>query len=110
MEIQWAFGLAAFAGFIRYIQRFAAKKEDRPAWEWTVAGVAVLTGGFVGALTLWLLGGVLFLGKKIEGGPLFFGIAIAGYGGPLTLDFFWDLCKDLLKRAAERATNGDAKN
>lgn len=110
MEIQWAFGLAAFAGFIRYIQKFTGPKADRPPWEWIGVCIAVLTGGFVGALTLWLLADFTLLGKKIEGGPLSFAVAIAGYGGPLSLDFFLDLGKTILKRAAEKASDDGPKN
>lgn len=101
-EIGWNLALASFAGFVAYIQRFAGTGE-RPAWEWPVLGVKVVTGGFVGVLTLWLIG------TRLEGGHLHFAVAISGYGGPLTLDFFWQVFRDAVSRAAQAGKDGDAK-
>jgi hypothetical protein len=50
-----------------------------------VAAICVGTGAFVSLLTLWLIG------KSMEGSHVYFAIAVAGYGGPVTLDFFLQL-------------------
>lgn len=98
-EIGWAFVLAGFAGFVNYLQRFTT--EPRPAWDWAAAYVKVVTGAFVGILTLWLIG------KRVEdSGLVKFAVAIAGYGGPLTLDFFWQSGRDFLASWATRAAQG----
>lgn len=107
-EIGWTLALAGFAGFVNYIQRFAGQ-EPRPAWEWRAAAVKVVTGAFVGLLTLWLIG------KRVEdAGLVKFAVAIAGYGGPLTLDFFWQSGRDFLAhfaaRAAQSVKDDEAKN
>lgn len=102
MELIWPFALAGFAGFVNYIQRFAGA--DRPAWEWVPCGIKVFTGSFVGLLTVWLIG------NRIEDkGYVNFAIAIAGYGGPLTLDFFLQLGRDALSRAAQKAQDTPPK-
>jgi hypothetical protein len=99
-QIAWAFALAGFAGFVNYLQRFTAPA-DRPAWEWSVAAIKVITGAFVGLLTLWLIR------KHIEDtGYVYFAIAIAGYGGPLTLDAFWSAGRDVVVSWASRAAQG----
>lgn len=100
-EIAWNLALSSFAGFVAYIQRFAGTGE-RPAWEWPVLGVKVVTGGFVGLLTLWLVE------YRLSGGLLHFAVAVAGYGGPVTLDFFLQLGRDALSRAAQAGKDGDA--
>jgi hypothetical protein len=93
-QIAWTFALSGFAGLVAYLQRFAG--DQRPAWEWRVAAVKVVTGSFVGLLTLWLIG------KRIEDqGYVNFAIAIAGYGGPVTLDFFLQVFRDAISRAAQ---------
>lgn len=92
-EIAWNLGLASFAGFVAYIQRFGAA--ERPPWQWAVCGVKTVTGGFVGLLTLWLTDG------HLAGGLLHFGVAISGYGGPVTLDFFLQVFRDAISRAAQ---------
>jgi hypothetical protein len=101
--IAWNLGLAGFAGFVAYIQRFAGGGDERPPWEWAVCGVKVVTGGFVGVLTLWLVE------LRLSGGLLHFAVAIAGYGGPVTLDFFLQLFRDALSRAAGKASDDAAK-
>lgn len=99
-QAAWSFALAGFAGFIRYIQPFA--EPQKPEWSWAIAGIAVLTGGFVGVLALW------FIGKRIEDtGYVYVAIAIAGYGGKLTLDAGWQAGRDVasawLARAAQKS-------
>lgn len=105
MELFWTFALAGFAGFVNYIQRFAGKADERPPWEWGPCAIKVFTGSFVGLLTVWLIG------TRIEDkGYVNFAIAIAGYGGPLTLDFFLQLFRDALSRAAQGAQDRGPKN
>lgn len=101
-EVLWALGLAGFAGFVKYIQQFTAT--PRPPWQWAGFSVHVFTGGFVGLLTLWLIG------EKVEARYIRFCVAVAGYGGPLTLDFFQQVFKDAISRAAQRSEGPDAKN
>lgn len=103
--ILWAFAIAGFAGFVNYLQRFAGAIAERPKWEWSAASIKVVTGAFVGLLTLWLIG------KKIEDtGYVNFAIAIAGYGGPLTLDFFLQVFRDAITRAAQADKDDHAKS
>lgn len=90
-----ALALAGFGGFVRYMQEFAGKKTERPEWEWHVATVRVVIGAFVGMLTLWIIG------KKFEADYVHFAVAIAGYGGPLTLDAFWGAFRNAITRTAE---------
>jgi LydA family holin superfamily III len=87
-EIAVALALAGFAGFVRYIQRFAGKKDERPPWEWVVFSTCVFTGAFVGLLTLWLVP------KETNPRYVLFAISLAGYGGPLTLEFFLQAAKE----------------
>lgn len=105
MEHFWPFALAGFAGFVAYIQRFAGTPVDRPPWEWVPCGVKVVTGGFVGWLTVWLIGD-----RIKDTGYVNFAIAISGYGGPVTLDFFLQLGKDALSRAAQKASGSPPKD
>lgn len=100
-QTAWTFALAGFAGLVSYLQRFAGATPERPPWEWSVAFIKVVTGSFVGMLALWLIG------KRIEdSGHVNFAIALAGYGGPVTLDFFLQLGKDALSAWANRASQG----
>lgn len=105
MELIWTFALAGFAGFVNYIQRFAGPKAERPPWEWVPCGVKVFTGAFVGLLTIWLLSDSIK-----DKGYVNFAIAIAGYGGPLTLDFFLQLGRDTLSRAAQKVQDSPPKS
>jgi hypothetical protein len=87
-QIAWSFALGGFAGLVNYLQRFTLP--ELPPWEWSAAGIKVVTGGFVGVLTLWLIG------KRIEDtGYVNVAIAFAGYGGPLTLDAGWQVRRGL---------------
>jgi hypothetical protein len=99
----WSFVLAGFAGFVNYLQRFATP--EKPAWNPSECYVKVITGAFVGYLTL------LLIGKRLEdAGLVWFAVAIAGYGGPLTLDFFQQLFRDAISRAAQNSQNNPPKN
>lgn len=107
-EYAWAFAIGAFAGFVNYLQRFSAPPAERPAWEWVVLMVKAFTGGFVGVLTGWLVA------TSIENKSyVYFAIAVAGYGGPLTLDAFWSAGREFLvswsARAAQRPPDGGPK-
>ena len=98
-QIAWTLALAGFGGFVAYLQRFVGV--ERPAWEWRIALFRVVIGSFVGLLTLWLIG------KRIEDqGHVNFAIALAGYGGPVTLDFFLQLGRDVVGAWASRAAQG----
>lgn len=103
-EALWlSLALAGFGGFVRHIQKFAAPKESRPPWEWGVAGISVGTGAFVGLLTLWIVD------KKLETNYVHFAVAIAGYGGPLTLDAFWEVFRNTINRTAQEKKNDGPK-
>lgn len=104
VEIWQALALGGFAGFVNYLQRFASDKDPRPSWEWGSVGVKAVTGSFVGLLTLWIVG------KKLENEYAAVAIAIAGYGGPLTLDAGWQLGKDVATLLVNRAANGPKDN
>jgi hypothetical protein len=98
-QIAWSFALGGFAGLVNYLQRFTT--QEKPPWEWGAAGIKVVTGGFVGVLALWLIG------KRIEDtGYVNVAIALAGYGGPLTLDAAWQVGRDLFAAWAARAAQG----
>ncbi len=99
MDLLWPLTLAGFAGFINYIQRFAGKPEERPPWEWVPCGVKVFTGAFVGYLAQQLIGD-----RVKDQGYVNVAIAIAGYGGPLTLDVLWGAARDFFAAWASRAT------
>lgn len=102
-EIGIALALAGFGGFVRYIQKFTGKRDERPPWEWGIAGISIGTGSFVGILTFWIVA------KKFDADYVHFAVAIAGYGGPLTLDAFWEAFRGAINRTASGAKDGDAK-
>lgn len=104
VEIQWVLSLSGFAALVRYAQAFTGNKDSRPAWEWGVACIHVGTGSFVGLLTSWVIGSVT---QEVR--YVYFAIAIAGYGGPITLDFFQQLFRDAITRAAQKGADKDAK-
>ena len=101
VEIAFALGLAAFGAFVRYAQRFTGRKDERPEWEWHVAAISVGIGAFVGLLTFWIIG------KKFEVDYVHFAVAIAGYGGPLTLDAFWDAFRNTINRTSQEPKDRD---
>lgn len=103
-QIAWTLALGGFAGLVRYIQRFTGKRDERPPWETGVAAICVGTGAFVSLLTLWLIG------KTVEGSHVYFAIAVAGYGGPATLDFFLQVFRDAVSRAAQGGKNDPPKS
>jgi len=99
----WAFGIASLAGFVKYLQRF--RSDDAPKWKWLQFGVQVFTAGFVGLVTTWLLSG-----WNVPDALRTFAIAVAGWGGGETIDFFQQLLRDAISRAAQTRENPDAKN
>lgn len=92
VSILLALGLAGFGGLVRYMQKFTGKKEERPEWEWRVAALTFLIGAFAGLITLWIVR------KKFEVDYVHVAVALAGYGGPLTIDALWDAGRDVLRR------------
>jgi hypothetical protein len=96
LKILWAFGVAALAGFISYVQRFL--QEPPPPWSWKIAGVKVSTAGFVGLLTGWLLSG-----WNVPENYVYFAMGVAGYGGGETIVFFQQVFKDTISRYASKS-------
>ena len=104
VEIWWVLALGGFAALVKYAQRFAGDKESRPQWEWSVAVIQSGTGSFVALLTVWLIE------TKVEARYVNFAIAIAGYGGATTLDFFQQILRDAISRAAQKSQDAPPKN
>lgn len=96
LKYGWAFGVAALAGLVSYVQRFL--QEPPPPWSWTTAGVKVLTAGFVGLLTGWLLSG-----WSVPQNYVYFAMGVAGYGGGETIVFFQQVLKDTISRYASKS-------
>lgn len=71
--------IAAFFGFIRYLQEFLDR--EPPAFKWLIAVAKVLTAGSVGYLVH-----ILTIEWGVTSGYGAFMIAIAGYGGAETLN------------------------
>jgi hypothetical protein len=94
---QWAipFAIAAGAGLVNYLQRFT--QEPTPKWSWMVATVKVLTAGFVGMLTGWLLSG-----WNVPQTYVYFAMGVAGYGGGETIVFFQQVFQDTISRYARK--------
>lgn len=103
LSIGFTLALGGFGGLVRYLQVFSGKKDERPEWEWSVAAIRIVIGAFVGLLTVWIVG------KKFEADYVHFAVAVAGYGGPLTIDAFWDALRSTLARAASGSKDPDAK-
>ena len=101
-KLGWIFAIAAFAGVVNYIQRFAS--ETPPPWRWGFFFVKILTAGFAGLLTHWLL-------SKWGWGDDYvnFAVAIAGYGGAETIVFLQTILFDAIRRKAEAASNAPPK-
>lgn len=99
-----AFGIAAVAGLVKYAQRFTLPPAERPRWEWGVFVIKGVTAGAMGVLTFWLLSGWTTNENYIH-----FLIAIAGWGGAETGEFFWELGKDALRKAAGAAADDARK-
>lgn len=100
VEIHWALGLSGFAAFVRYAQAFTVEKVNRPAWEWGVASIHTGTGAFVGLLAAFAIG------KSWELRYAYVAIALAGYGGPKTLDFAWTAGSEVVRSMLARAAQG----
>lgn len=104
-QIAFALALGGFAGLVRCLQKFAGKKLDRPPWDWIDALVCVVTGAFVGFLTF------LLVAKRLEDiRYVYFVEAIGGYGGPVTLEFFLQVGRDIFSRAAQGGKNDAPKS
>ena len=99
----WAFAIAAAAGTLNYLQRFAG--EDPPPWKWLVFTVKGITAGGVGVLTHWLLAGWGF-----NPNFTYFAIAVAGWGGAETVVFFQQVFQDAIRRAAGASENDTPKS
>lgn len=95
VEIWQALALAASAGFVNHLQKYAG--DSPPPWSWRGCAVKVFTGAFVGFLAL------LLTRKHWEAEYVLVAIAIAAYGGPLTLDAAWAVGRDALASWASRA-------
>jgi hypothetical protein len=108
VEIHIALSLAGFAALVRHAQKFTGEKLVRPPWEWGVATIHVGTGAFVGLLTH------LAIGATWEVRYAYVAIALAGYGGPLTLDFAWktgtEVAASFFARAAQKISDKNAKD
>jgi hypothetical protein len=98
-------GIAAAGGLVAYLQKFAVERqaadaasEARPKWSWGVVSVKVLTAAFVGWLTLLLLAK-----RGIDENLTYFLVALAGYGGAETLEFFKSVAWEALKRVVSGA-------
>lgn len=95
------FALAGFGALVRYGQKFTGDKASRPDWEWHVATIHVGTGAFAGLLTSWIIE------RKFDAEYVHFAVAVAGYGGPLTIEAFGDALRNVLNRTASK--DPDAK-
>lgn len=93
IALAWAFGIAAFAGFISYLQTLIGQNPEK--WKWVVAGTRVLTAGFVGLLTRWLLSGWNLPEHFVD-----FSLGVAGYGGVESIAFFQSVFRSAVRRAA----------
>lgn len=102
LALAWAFGIAAFAGLISYLQTLSGENPEK--WKWFVAGTRVLTAGFVGILTRWLLDG-----WNIPEHFADFTLGVAGYGGVESIGFFQSIFRFAVRRAAGMPTDDEAK-
>lgn len=100
------FAIAAFFGAVKHINEliFGEKKPQRFHWTLTI-GVKGAIAGCVGLLTLWLLVELELV--KSQAGRAFC-IAIAGWGGAETIQFFWDTGRDALRDALNRRSQKDS--
>lgn len=101
--LAWAFGIAAVAGAINFVQRFAG--DNPPRWSWVVFGIKFATAGIVGILTHWLLSG-----WKVD--PNYINVAyfLAGWGGAETVVKFQGIAEDVLRKWAAGATNASSND
>lgn len=98
-----AIGIAGSAGFVAYLQQFAADDKD-PPWRWKVMLAKVFTAAFVGLITYFLIAAKE---KEIGRGITSFLYAVAGWGGPDTMRFFVEISRAILTRAASLASGSD---
>lgn len=99
----WAFGIAAVAGIVNFLQRFTG--ENPPAWNWLVFFIKGVTAGSVGVVTSWLLAQ-----WHLDGNYVNFACAIAGWGGAETIVFFQQVFQDGIRRAASPPKNDGPKS
>ena len=111
MEIPaWALAgaIAAFSGLVAYLQPFTdPEKEVR--WNWRVASTKLTTATFVGLLTFWLIASR----APSMGSLVYFCYAMAGWGGAETIQFFQEVFRATIRKAAALAapeqTDGEGK-
>lgn len=96
----WAFGIAAGAGIVNFLQRFTG--ETPPSWSWLVFFIKGFTAGSVGIVTNWLLAA-----WHLDGNYVNFAIALAGWGGAETIVFFQQVFQDGIRRASSAPKNGN---
>jgi hypothetical protein len=94
-KIAVPFAIASLAGLVSYLQRFL--QDPPPPFRWFQAFVKVLTAGFVGLLTGWLLSG-----WNVPQTFVWFAMGVAGYGGGETIVFFQEVLKDTVSRYARK--------
>jgi hypothetical protein len=99
----WAVGISAFGGLVSYLQRFSGDASAK--WSWIIVITKVLTAGFVGLLTDWLLSG-----WSLPQGFVNFSLGVAGYGGAETIVFFQRVFQEAVRRAAGQAPDDVAKS
>jgi hypothetical protein len=88
-------GIASFAGFVSYLQRFL--QDSPPPFSWFQALIKTFTAGFVGLLTGWLL-----TGWNVPQTFVWFAMGVAGYGGGETIVFFQQVLQDSINRYARK--------
>lgn len=101
METLLAFLLAAFFGFLRYLQHFTAT--PRPPFEWLIATINALTAGSAGVAVGWAM-------REWQVGPNFtaFTVAVVGWGGAEFMGIFKEAIRDYLLRKTSKAADQDA--
>lgn len=90
--------VAAAGGLVAYLQQFTNRNlppEMRPRWHWGAACIKVVTAGFTGLLTFWLIGK-----RGLDENFVHFMVAIAGYGGVEALEFFKQVFYETIRRVA----------
>lgn len=103
LALAWTLGISAFAGLISYLQTLAGDNPQR--WKWSVAASRILTAGFVGLLTRWLLDGWTLPEHFVD-----FSLGVAGYGGVESIAFFQSIFRETVRRAAGISKDDEAKN
>lgn len=99
IALAWTIGIAAFGGFVSYLQTLTGENK----WSWIAAATKVLTAGFVGLLTRWLLDGWSLPEHFID-----FALGVAGYGGVESIGFFQSVFRETVRRAAGISKDDEA--